>query len=290
VDDPAILAGIFREAPTPVAVHCEDTPTIRANERIWRARHGDDVPMGQHPVIRGREACLKSSTLAVALAREHGTRLHVLHLTSAEELALFAPGPVEGKRITAEACVHHLWFTDADYARLGGLIKCNPALKTAADRDALRQALAEGRIDVVATDHAPHTREEKAHPYFGCPSGLPLIQYLLPALYELHRQGVFPLEGLVEKACHNPARLFGVQERGFIREDWWADLVLLDPATPVTAADDRVLSKCGWTPFAGTTFSASVDTTIVSGRIAWRRGTIDEGVRGRRLAFAAERR
>lgn len=289
VDDPATLAGIFRDAPGLVAVHCEDDPTIRANERIWRARHGDDVPMDRHPVIRSREACLKSSQLAVALAREHGTRLHVLHLTTAEELDLFSPGPVAGKRITAEVCLHHLWFSDADYARLGGLIKCNPAIKTAADRQALRAALRDGRLDVVATDHAPHTRQEKASPYFGCPSGLPLVQFLLPALHALSVEGVLTLPELVEKACHNPARLFGVAERGFVREGWWADLVLLDPDRPLTVGDDLVLSKCGWTPLAGVTFPGRVDTTIVSGRIAWRDGRVQPGVRGRRLAFTGAR-
>ena len=289
VDDPATLAGIFRDAPGVVAVHCEDTPTIRANERIWRARHGDDVPMDQHPVIRSREACLASSSLAVDLAREHGTRLHVLHLTTAEELALFSPGPVAGKRITAEVCVHHLWFSDADYARLGGLIKCNPAVKTAADRAALRAALREGRLDVVATDHAPHTREEKASPYFGCPSGLPLVQHLLPALWALHAEGELTLPELVEKACHNPARLFGVKERGFVREGWWADLVLVDDTRPLAVDDEPVLARCGWTPFAGTTFPARVDTTIVSGRVAWSGGRVRDGVRGRRLEFAPRR-
>ncbi|MBE0565080.1 MAG: dihydroorotase [Krumholzibacteria bacterium] len=289
VDQPDVLAGIFRDAPGLVAVHCEDDPTIRANERIWRARHGDDVPMDQHPVIRSREACLKSSQLAVELAGEHGTRLHVLHLSTAQELDLFSPGPVDGKRITAEVCVHHLWFSDADYGRLGGLIKCNPAIKSADDRTALRAALRDGRLDVIATDHAPHTRQEKASPYFGCPSGLPLVQFLLPALYALCAEGVLTLPELVEKACHNPARVFGVAERGFVREGWWADLVLLDPQRPLTARDDLVLSKCGWTPLAGVTFPATVDTTIVSGQVAWRDGRIGPACRGQRLAFTPAR-
>lgn len=285
VDDPGALAGIFRDAPGLVAVHCEDDPMIHANEQAWQARFGDDIPFAEHPNIRSAEACFASSSLAVDLAKQHGTRLHVLHLTTARELDLFDAGPVQDKRITAEVCAHHLWFSDADYAGRGSLIKCNPAIKSAADRDALRQALRDDRLDVIATDHAPHTMQEKLAPYLQAPSGLPLVQFLLPLLYALHADGVLSLEQLVQKACHNPALAFGITERGFVREGYWADLVLLDPDRPLTVTRDQVLSRCGWSPLEGTTFAASVDTTIVSGQVAWRDGRIDESARGRRLAF-----
>jgi len=287
VDDREVLAGIFRDAPGLVAVHCEDDPMIRANETLWAGRYGEDIPFAEHPRIRSAEACLASSSLAVDLAREHGTRLHVLHLTTARELDLFAPGPVTGKRITAEVCVHHLWYTDADYPRLGSLIKCNPAIKTAADRDALRQALRDDRLDVIATDHAPHTLAEKQNPYLRAPSGLPLVQFLLPALHALCTEGVLTLELVVQKACHNPALAFGVVDRGFIREGWWADLVLLDPDRPTTVRREGILSKCGWSPLAGVTFPGAVDTTIVSGQVAYRAGEVEAGCRGQRLEFVA---
>lgn len=287
VDDADVLRGIFRDAPGLVAVHCEDDPMIRANEVAWTERFGEDIPFAEHPLIRSAEACYQSSSLAVSLAKEFGTRLHVLHLTTARELELFEPGPVSSKRITAEVCAHHLWFCDTDYATHGSLIKCNPAVKTAADREAIRQALRDDRLDVIATDHAPHTLEEKQNKYLKAPSGLPLVQFLLPALYALHDQGVMTLPQLVEKACHNPAVVFGVKDRGFVREGYWADLVLLDPEKPCAVTRDKVLSKCGWSPFEGVTFPASVATTIVSGQVAWHEGEIVESCRGRRLEFVA---
>jgi len=286
VDDPATLDAIFREAPTPIITHCEDTPMILANEDKARARWGDDIPAEQHPLIRSREACMKSTLLATGLARKHGTRLHVLHISTADECALFEPGPVAGKRITAETCVHYLHFSDADYARLGHRIKCNPAIKTAADRDAITRALAEGRIDVLATDHAPHLASEKAEPYTRAPSGLPLVQYALQCAIERVLDRKLTLERVVEAVSHAPATLFDVRERGYLREGFHADLVLVDPNLPhtVTAAD--VLSKCGWSPFEGYTFRSSIAATFVNGQLAWHQGTLDDTVRGQRLEFA----
>jgi len=287
VDDREVLAGIFRDAPGLVAVHCEDDPMIRANEVSWQQKFGDEIPFSEHPKIRSAEACYASSSLAVDLAKQHGTRLHVLHLTTARELELFEPGPVAGKRITAEVCAHHLWFSEADYAGRGSLIKCNPAIKTAADREALWQALRDDRLDVIATDHAPHTMEEKLNSYLEAPSGLPLVQFLLPALHALHTRNVLSMEQLVQKACHNVALAFGISDRGFVREGYWADLVLFDPDRPQTIGRGQVLSKCGWSPFEGETMPGTVDTTIVSGRIAWRDGGIVESTRGERLEFRA---
>jgi dihydroorotase len=286
VDDPAVLDAIFAETPVPIITHCEDTPTILANELKARERWGDDIPADQHPLIRSREACVMSTKLAISLAKKHGTRLHVLHISTADECALFEPGPVAGKKITAETCVHFLHFTDADYARLGHLIKCNPAIKTAADRDGITRALAERRIDVLATDHAPHLASEKAEPYVRAPSGLPLVQYALQCAIERVLDGKLTLERVVEAVSHAPATLFNVRERGFIREGYFADLVLVDPAKPhaVTAAD--VLSKCGWSPFEGYTFRSSIAATFVNGHLAWNDGQLDDSVRGKRLEFA----
>jgi dihydroorotase len=286
VDDPKTLDAIFAEAPVPIITHCEDTPTILANEAKARERWGEDIPPEQHPLIRSREACVKSTTLAISLARRHGARLHVLHISTADECALFEPGPVAGKRITAETCVHFLHFTDADYARLGNRIKCNPAIKTAADRDAITRALAEGRIDVLATDHAPHLASEKAEPYTRAPSGLPLVQYALQCAIERVLDGKLTLHRVVEAVSHAPATLFDVRERGYIREGYHADLVLVDPKKPhaVSAAD--VLSKCGWSPFEGYTFRSSIAATFVNGQLAWHEGRLDDSVRGMRLEFA----
>lgn len=285
VDDEATLAAIFRDAPGLIATHCEDTPTILANEAAWRARYGDAVPIDAHPLIRSREACLKSSTLAVDLARRHGSRLHVLHLTTADELALLTPGPVAGKRITAEACCHHLYFDDRDYADKGTLIKCNPAIKTAADRAALVAAVAGDRIDVIGTDHAPHTLAEKAGGYFQAPSGLPLVQDALPALLELVHDGHLTLEQLVAKTSHAVADCFGIRERGYLREGWWADLVLVDLDAPYTVERAAVLSRCGWSPFEGRRFRSRVWMTLVNGQVAWEQGRVNDAVRGQRLAF-----
>jgi dihydroorotase len=257
-----------------VATHCEDTPIIAANEADYRRRYGDAIPMRHHADIRSREACLKSSSLAVALARRHGTRLHVLHLTTADELALFTTAATAAKSITAEVCAHHLFFNASDYDTHGTRIKCNPAIKRESDRQALLKALQDGRIDIIATDHAPHTREEKQAPYFQAPSGLPLVQYALPSLLEHYHRGVLPLPLLVEKTSHAVARLFDVKDRGFIREGYWADLVLVDLDRPHTVQPDTVLGKCGWSPFEGCRFRSQVDLTLVNGRIVYRDGAI----------------
>jgi len=286
VDDPTILDAIFRDAPTPIITHCEDTPTIIANEEKARAIWGDDIPPEKHPLIRSRDACVKSTKLAIGLAREHGTRLHVLHISTADECALFEPGPIAGKRITAETCVHFLHFSDADYARLGHLIKCNPAIKTADDREAITRALAEGRIDVLATDHAPHLASEKAEPYTRAPSGLPLVQYALQCAIERVLDGKLTLERVVEAVSHAPATLFDVRERGFLREGFYADLVLVDPNTPHEVTQAEVLSKCGWSPFENFTFRSSIAATFVNGQLAWHEGSLEDSVRGRRLEFA----
>ena len=272
VDDPATLEGIFREARLPVATHCEDSPMIWEAERRARERWGEAVPISEHPRIRSAEACYKSSALAVGLARRHGTRLHVLHLSTERELELFDKGPIASKRVTAEVCVHHLWFEESSYADLGTRIKCNPAIKSAGDRAALRRAVLTDTIDVIATDHAPHTLAEKARGYFEAPSGLPLVQHSLLMLLEQHREGLFSLEKIVEKAAHNPATLFGIVERGFVREGYFADLVAVDlqASTRVDAA--QILYKCGWSPFEGTEFHSRIALTVLNGKVVCRDG------------------
>jgi dihydroorotase len=289
VDDPDTLDAIFREAPTPIITHCEDTPTIDANLALFKARYGEDIPVECHPDIRSREACLKSSMLAISLAKRHNTRLHVLHISTADELALFEQGPLiradgSRKRITAETCVHFLRFDRSDYARLGNLIKCNPAIKDAGDREALIRALAEDRIDILATDHAPHTLEEKGRPYAQAPSGLPLVQYALNAALELVHEGRLTTAQVVQKFAHAPAQLFDVSERGFLREGYWADLVLIDDA-PLTVRREDVLSKCGWSPFEGTTFHSRIASTWVNGMQAWDGTRLLGAPQGQRLAF-----
>ena len=289
VDDPAILDGIFREAPTPIITHCEDTPMIDATLARYKAKYGDDIPAACHPDIRSREACIKSTELALSLARRHDSRLHVLHISTADELALFETGPLvradgSRKRITAETCIHFLRFDRADYERLGHLIKCNPAIKDATDREALIRALAEDAIDVLATDHAPHTLEEKMRPYTSAPSGLPLVQYALLAALELVHEGRLGTAQVVQKVSHAPAQLFDVKERGFLREGYFADLVLVDD-TPLTVRREDVLSKCGWSPFEGSTFHSRIGATWVNGMLAWDGNALVGGPQGARLAF-----
>ncbi len=291
VDNPETLDGIFRETPVPIITHCEDTPTIDAIQREYVAKYGDDIPAECHPDIRSREACMKSTQLALSLARKHDTRLHVLHISTADELALFERGPLVDaagklrKRITAETCIHFLRFDRADYARLGHKIKCNPAIKDASDREALLRALADDVIDVLATDHAPHLLSEKENPYTRAPSGLPLVQFALNAALECVHEGHFDIARVVQKFAHAPAQLFDVAERGFLREGYFADLVMVED-TPFTVTREQVLSKCGWSPFEGTTFRSRIASTWVNGRLAWD-GTqlVGEAV-GQRLAFA----
>jgi len=286
VDREATLEGIFRHSPAIILTHCEDTPRIKAAEAVAKAKWGEDVPAAEHPNLRDTEACYASSSLAAGLARRHDARLHILHITTAKELGLFSAAPLKGKRLTAEACVHHLWFSDADYERLGHQIKCNPAIKTAADRDAVRAAVASGVIDVIATDHAPHTWEEKSQTYFKAPSGLPLIQHPLLILMDLARQGAFTLETAIQRACHAPAILFGVEQRGYIREGYWADLVVVDPAKPQPVTKAGLLYQCGWSPFEGRTFGSSIERTFVNGVCVYENGQVrPDAPKGQRLTF-----
>ncbi len=290
VDNPRTLERIFADAPLPVVTHCEDTPTILANEARFRARYGDDVPMEAHPRIRSEEACYRSSSLAVDLARRHGTRLHVLHLSTARELELFQAGPLAQKRITAEVCVHHLWFDESRYADLGSRIKCNPAIKTAADRAGLLEGVRDDLIDVIATDHAPHTLEEKSRSYFQAPAGLPLVQHSLQMLMECHLAGEMSLTSIPEKTAHNPALLFGIADRGFVREGYFADLVVVDVAKGEVVTASGLDYKCGWSPLEGERFSTSVHMTILNGNVVFRRGRVAEQPLGRPLDFAASER
>ena len=286
VDDPKALELIFAESPTLIATHCEDETTIQKNSEKARSEYGDDVPVGLHPVIRSEEACYLSSSLAVKLARKHGSRLHVLHISTARELDLFQQGTDFGKKlITAEVCIHHLWFSEEDYQRKGTLIKWNPAVKTAHDRDSLVAAVLNDKLDVIATDHAPHTIEEKQSKYFKSPSGGPMVQHALTAMLELVHLNKLTIEKVVEKMCHAPARLFGVKERGFIEPGLKADLVLVDMNREWTVAHKNVHYKCGWSPFEGETFHSKVSHTWVNGKLAYREGLFNEMVLGERLEF-----
>lgn len=286
VDSLSALEAIFAEAPRIVVTHCEDSPTIWANEAAARERFGDDVPLTEHPRIRSKEACYLSSSLAVDLARRHDTRLHVLHLTTAREMSLFSADDRNNKNITAEVCVHHLWFDESRYPDLGTKIKCNPAIKQASDREALIAAVNEGRIDIIATDHAPHTWAEKQNSYFKAPAGLPLVQHALPSLFEQVHRGVFSVETVVDRCSHAVADIFGVVDRGYIREGYFADLVIVDPQRPHTVTRDEVLYKCGWSPYEGETFAAAIDTTIVNGRVVYRDNRLTGVIAGNRLEFS----
>ena len=285
VDDPVALERIFQHAPVMVVTHCEHSPTIWDNEAKARAEYGDSVPMSEHPNIRSAAACLKSSGFAVDMARRFDALLHVLHLTTAVEMALFSKAHRSDKRITAEVCVHHLWFDESRYEDLGTRIKCNPAIKAASDREALVRALNEGRIDVIATDHAPHTSNEKKQSYFKAPAGLPLVQHALLVLFDLAARGEVSRELIVDRACHAPADLFGVKERGYIREGWYADLVIVDPERPFRVEKSNLLCKCHWSPFEGHEFSSTIDTTIVNGEVVYRDGELTKNIAGQRLEF-----
>jgi len=289
VDDPEVLEKLFEHAPVMVVTHCEHSPTIWDNEARARERFGEDVPLTEHPKIRSAEACFASSSMAIDLARRHDALLHVLHLTTAMEMPLFSAAHRSKKRITAEVCVHHLWFDESRYDELGTRIKCNPAIKTADDRMALVAALNEGRIDIIATDHAPHTIDEKNASYFKSPAGLPLVQHALLTLFDLAASGQISVELLVDRVSHAPADLFGVAERGYVREGWFADLVIVDPGKPYAVNSENLLSKCQWSPFEGHEFSASIDTTIVNGEVAYRDGKLSKAIAGRRLEFGRAR-
>lgn len=288
VDDPKTLEGIFREARMIVATHCEDTPTIEANLADARNRYGSRIPPEAHAEIRSREACLKSTRLALDLARNHGTRLHVLHLTTAEEMELFEAGPIAAKQITGEACIPHLYFIDADYAELGNRIKCNPSIKTHTDRAALYRALAEDRLDIIATDHAPHLVSEKGSEYERAAAGLPLVQFTVQAAWSLVAGGYLDAPKLVEKISHNPALRFQLAERGFAREGYYADLVLVDASARTEVDTQTLLSRCGWTPFAGRSLPARVNATWVNGELVWREGLLTGAVPGLALEFTRD--
>jgi len=286
VDDEHVLNELFRESPLLIATHCEDEATVRVNNERYKAEFGDTATAALHPLIRNEEACLKSSSLAVELARRHNTRLHILHISTANELSLFSNAlPLAEKRITAEVCVHHLWFDVDDYEQLGNQIKCNPAIKSPRHRPELLAALLDDRLDIIATDHAPHTWAEKQQPYWQAPAGLPLIQHSLLMMLDFVRQGKMTLETVVRKMCHAPADCFQIDRRGYVREGYWADLVLVDPTASTHVSNENVLYQCGWTPLAGQRFSNAVTHTIVSGELVYERGQFLTERAGKRLQF-----
>jgi dihydroorotase len=286
VDNRTVLEEIFKKSPMLIAVHCEDEQTIQENTIRAKKEFGEEVPISEHPNIRSAEACFKSSSMAVELAKKHNTRLHVFHLSTEKEISLFDNTlPLAQKRITAEVCIHHLWFDESKYTEKGTLIKWNPAVKKASDKDALFQALLDDKLDVIATDHAPHTLEEKSNTYFNAPSGGPLVQHALPAMLAFVKQEKISIEKVVEKMCHNPAICFKVENRGFIREGYFADLVLVNLDKPWEVTKENILYKCGWSPFEGETFNAQITHTFVNGHIAYEYGSFDETSRGMRLTF-----
>ncbi|WP_405564024.1 dihydroorotase [Polaribacter sp. Asnod6-C07] len=286
VDNEAVLEKIFSSTKMIISVHCEDEATIRKNTQDYKEKYGDDIPVKYHPIIRSEEACYLSSSKAIELAKKTGARLHIFHLSTEKETHLFRNDiPLEEKQITAEVCIHHLWFSDKDYAEKGTHIKWNPAVKSEKDRQGLWKALLDDRIDVLATDHAPHTLEEKDNVYTKAPSGGPLVQHAVTAILEKVKEGVIPIEKAVEKMSHNPAKLFQIEKRGFIKEGYYADLVLIDTNKPQTVTKDNILYKCGWSPFEGTTFSSTITQTFVNGNLMYNKGVFNNDIKGKRLTF-----
>lgn len=289
VDKRETLEALFSKCKLLIATHCEDEDIIKSNMALYKEKYGENVPMECHPLIRSEEACYKSSALAVELAKKHNTRLHILHISTAKELALFDnKTPLKQKRITAEACIHHLWFSDEDYKTKGAFIKWNPAVKTSVDRDAILQGVLENKIDVIATDHAPHTLEEKQQTYFKAPSGGPLVQHSLIAMLEFYHKGKISLEKIAEKMAHAVADCFQIEKRGYIREGYFADLVLVDLKTSWTVEESNILYKCGWSPFDGLTFHSKITHTFVNGNLVYDNGKFDESKKGQRLLFERE--
>jgi len=286
VDNPEILEEIFSQVKMPICVHCEDEATIKKNTEIYKEQYGEDIPVKFHHLIRSEEACYLSSSKAIELAKKTGARLHVYHLSTAKEMELFRNDiPLKDKKITAEVCVHHLHFTNEDYETKGSLIKWNPAVKTETDKNGLWKALLDDRIDVIATDHAPHTLEEKGNKYLNCPSGAPLVQYSLPVMFEYFKKGKISLEKVVEKMCHNPAILFEIEKRGYVKEGYKADLVIINPNAEVTVSKENILSKCVWSPLENETFHSEITHTFVNGFLAYENGKVSPEKHGERLLF-----
>jgi dihydroorotase len=285
VDNLNSLSAIFSESPVLIATHCEDEKTILENTSKYKAEFGEKIPINYHPLIRSEEACYKSSALAVELAKKYNTRLHILHLSTKKELDLLESGPSINKKITGEVCVHHLWFSDKDYEKFGTRIKWNPAIKTEADRKGLLEGLKQNRIDVIATDHAPHTIEEKTNTYFNSPSGGPLVQHSLPLMLEFVHNKELSIHDVVKKMCHTPADIFQIEKRGYIRKGYWADLVLIDLKSPWKVENGNILYKCNWSPFEGFTFKSKITHTIINGNVVFENGQFNESIKGQRLSF-----